>query len=358
MSVQTGAYTVADLLANENQTVAEFGEDRVAEVLLRDLAILNAQIDEQMSWLARPVTALNMRIGRYGVSNRSTFVELDELGNPPAQKIKGGYNMGYPLKKYGGATGWSRDYLAQATVQDFTKGVVERQVGYKTALQRELKVAIYTSTNYTFKDRLITNSIDLPVKAFLNADGQEIMDGPNGEQFDGSTLTHYRANNGWDNTFLKDSVDDLTIHGFTAKPVIVINRNNKSDMEGLADFKPLADDRIVHIATDRTVQYLDRGNIGNRLIGYFHDAEVWVKPWAISDYPFITDVGQPEDKKPLRYRQHHVASMRGLRIASEIDDYPLMAAIMDAYFGFGVQERRNGVVVYFGGGTYVVPTIN
>jgi hypothetical protein len=76
----------------------------------------------------------------------------------------------------------------------------------------------------------------------------------------------------------------------------------------------------------------------------------------VSNYAFVFDAGDP--RKPIRFRQHHIASMRGLRISAEFDDYPLRAQIMDAYFGFGVQERSNGVVVYFGGGSYTAPTFS
>lgn len=357
MSSQLGTLTVADLISNEHQTVAEFGENTIAEVLQRDLAVLNAQVNEQLEWLSSPATTLDSRLGLYGVSNQHEFAEMDELGQPAAVKQAGGQTVGFPLRKYGGATGWTQDYLAQTTVADFARRFSDMQQGYLRALQKQLKLAIYTPTNASVTDRLVENSISLPVKAFLNADSSEIPNGPNGETFDGSTLTHYRANASWDNALLLADVEAVADHGWTNELTIVIHRANKSDIEGLAGFTAYHDDRIVAIANDRTVELLDRENLGNRKIGIFGDAEVWIKPWAIQNYVFITDPGQTGRQKPLRFRQHHVASMRGLRMANSIPDYPLTSQIMDAYFGFGVQNRSNGLVRYFGGGSYVAPSL-
>lgn len=355
MPSQIGGYTVADLLANTHQTVAEFGEDTIAQVLQRDLAILNQNVTEQLSMITEPATTLESRLGLYGTSIDGEFHELDEVGRPPTQRTTAGQTVGFPLRKYGGATGWTRDMLAQMSVRDLAVQFTQRQKGYLAALRRALQLSIYTPTNYSFTDRLITNSISLPVKAFLNADSTSIPNGPNGETFDGSTLTHYVANNGWDNATLLAAVDKLVVHGHTANPIIVIARGNKTNIEALAGFTAFSDDRITYMGTDHTTQRLDRSNPGNRPIGLFGDAVVWVKPWGVSGYCFITDTGA---RKPIRFRQHHIATMRGLRLAAEFDNYPLRAQIMDAYFGFGVQERSNGVVVYFGGGSYSAPTFS
>lgn len=356
MATQIGGLQVSDLLSNVHQTVAQFGEDTIAEVLQRDLSNLNRDVMEQLEMLAEPALTLDSRLGLYGTSTTSEFSELDEYGRPATEKASAGQTVGYPLRKYGGATGWTRDYLAQTTVRDFALQFTNKQKGYLGALRANLQRAIYGSSNYSFTDRLVQNSIALPVKAFLNADGVSIPNGPNGETFDGSTLTHYRANNGWDNATLLAALDALVVHGHTNSPVIIIARGNKSNIEGLAGYTPFSDDRINYVASNSTVQRLTRDNVGNRPIGLFGDAVVWVKPWGVAGYAFITDIGDPI--KPLRFRQHHIESMRGLRISAELEGYPLRANIMDAYFGFGVQNRSNGVVVYFGGGSYTVPTFS
>lgn len=356
MPEQIGGYTVADLIANQHQTVAEFGEDTIAEVLARDLAILNANVTEQLSMVAEVVTSLDSRLALYGTSITGEFHEIEEVGRPPSQRATAGQTVGFPLRKFGGATGWTRDMLAQMTVSDFAIQFTQRQRGYIGAVRKHLQQSIYTPTNETFVDRFVTNTISLPVKRFLNADGAEIPDGPNGETFDGATLTHYVANNGWDNATLLAAVDKLVVHGHTNMPVIVIARGNKTNIEGLAGFTPFSDDRINYVASNSTVERLDRTNVGNRPIGLFGDAVVWIKPWGVTNYCFLFDAGA--SRKPLRMRQHHIPAMRGLRIAAEFDDYPLRAEIMDAYFGFGAYERSNGVVVYFGGVGYTAPTFS
>lgn len=349
----SGAYTIDDLLDVRHQTVDEFGEDTVAEVVLEDLRILNEQIEEQLSFFAMPITEKADRQGIYGTSTSDEMVEIDELGRTTATKVLPGQTVGFPLRKYGRAVGFTRDYFANATVRDFVQHFVTLQKGYHTALQRQIREAIYTPTNSTWIDRFVDN-VSLNVKAFLNADGADIPNGPNGETFDGSTLTHYLANNGWNNAFLIAAVDKLTDHGHTNYPVIIIHKSDQTTVEGLANFTKYADDRLIYVATDRTGRTLDRMNTGNRPIGIFHDAEVWVKPWGINDHPFIFDAASPE--KPLKFRQHHVASLRGFRLAAQFDDYPLRCDIVEAYFGMAPWTRSNGVVVDFGAASYTKPS--
>jgi hypothetical protein len=103
---------------------------------------------------------------------------------------------------------------------------------------------------------------------------------------------------------------------------------------------------------------LDISRLDNRAIGLFGAAEVWVRSWVPAGYVFAYDAGS--DMKPLVYRQHPSAAVRGLRVVAQLDDYPLYAEVMDSYFGFGVWTRTNGAVLYYASGAsaYVDPTIS
>ena len=352
----TGTYTISDLLASDaaNQTIQEFGEETLAEIVQEDLRLLNERVNEQMSRYVQIVTRKEDRHARYGTSVDDQMTEVDEFGKVPTSKQQPGQTVGFPLRKYGFAVGWTRDYMLQATVQDLIVALTASQRAYVNRLQRELQRAIYLSTNYTYADRFV-DKIDLAVKRLVNADGASIPNGPNGETFSGATHTHYTANSGWDNTALGSAVSDLTEHGHTSGVQMIINIANQAAVEALSDFTAYADPRLTYRATDTTTRTLDLNNIGNRAIGIFKEAEVWVKPWALASYALITAVDDPE--KPLKMRQHNVSSVRGLRIAAQNETYPIRADEFEAYLGFGVWSRTNGVVHYAGSGTYADPTI-
>jgi hypothetical protein len=103
-----------------------------------------------------------------------------------------------------------------------------------------------------------------------------------------------------------------------------------------------------------TVEGTNAANQYNRFLGMYGASEVWVKPWAIANYAFTWDAADPV--KSLAIRQDNVAN-QGLRIAAELDLYPLRADYYEADFGIGVWSRTNGAVLYFASGTYASPTI-
>jgi hypothetical protein len=136
---------------------------------------------------------------------------------------------------------------------------------------------------------------------------------------------------------------------------IALNKANEAAFRALTGFTAYTDPRIIYRATDTPGVTLDITRLDNRAIGIFGAAEVWVKPWAIASYLFIWDEMDPN--KPLTYRQRNVQNLQGLRIAAEIDAFPLLAQYMEAEYGFGVWTRTNGVAHYFANATWADPVI-
>ena len=352
-NTKTGVYVVGDLLKINNVNISEFGEDTVADVLRRDLAFFNQRVVEMLGQIAEPITTLTKRISRYGTSVKSDMVEADEFGQPTAQRAKPGVNVGWPLRKYVYAVGWTRDYMLNQTPADAAISATSAQSAYLERLHEELRKAVFFSANYSFVDRFV-DELSLPVKRWVNADGAEIPDGPNGESFDGATHTHFLFSGSLTNAAMVALIDTVTEHGHTRGVRLYINKGQETTMRGLTDFEPYVDPRVTFRATDTAARTLDLSNSGNRAIGIFKEAEVWVKPWVPSNYQFCFALGSG---RPLKFRQHHVSQVRGLRIAFEMDDYPLRANELEAYFGFGAWERTNGAANFSNGGSYTDPTI-
>lgn len=348
---RTGTHTLDDLLAVRDQTVAEYGEDTIAEILQRDLELFNEQVQMMLMDLCE-VTADRQR--RYGTSVDGDMVDTDEFGSPAAQKGEAGATVGFPLFKKTRGVGWTRDYLLMATPADIATATIATQKAYLRAIYNQIRGAVFPSANYTFVDRFV-DKVELAVKRLVNADGAAIPNGPNGEPFDGGTHTHYLATDGLTQSALLAAIDDLVEHDHGEGVRVYINKAEEQTVMGMAGFKAYVDPRIIYRQSDTPGETLDITRINNRAIGILGAAEVWVKPWIPAGYQLIFSSG--EDEKPIAFRQHPVEAVRGLRLAAMLDEYPLRADIFEAYMGAGIWNRTAAVVHYSGGAVYVDPNV-
>lgn len=346
----TGILTIDSLLAVENQSAAEFGLDTIAQVLQADLDAHNAIVADMMGELCE-LSPDRQRL--YGASQEGDMDEVDEFGRARSQQVTPGSQVGFPLRKFTRALGWTSTWFKVHTPADMARAVQGIEKAHLKRLQNEIKVAVFRASNYTYNDHLI-DKFTLAIKRFVNADGYSIPEGPNGEQFDPNTHTHYDASASLTNAALLALIDDIVEHGHGGMVKLCINRGNETAVRGLADFIPYPDPRLVlgtHLNQHGT--RLDISRLDNRAIGTFGAAEVWVKSWTPQHYTFCYDA--EAEGKSLVFRQRPQTALQGLRIASENDDYPLFAQFMEAEFGIGVWTRTNGAVLFSNGGAYVDP---
>lgn len=351
---KTGINSIDDLRLVKYASAADFGLDTINKVLQQDLANFNAAMNEQLKFLAEPLSEQS-RV--YGTSGSLQFDELDEFGVPVSRKNTVGETVSFPLKFYGTAIGFTERAFALKTPGELIEKVLQGQRGYAETVIREIKKAIFNNTNYTFVDSLY-NGVSLGVKRFINADGSVIPDAPDGTAFDGATHTHYIARAAaLANTDVDAALTKVSEHGLTSGLKLFVNKANVSDLSGIGStkFTPLSSAFINYSASDSTVVRMDMSDTSNYLAGYWGGLyEVWVKPWVPANY--ILAVSTDEAEKPLGYRQ--LPGLEGLRIDAENSQFPLIAKNMVAQFGFGVWNRLAGSVLYIGGTSWVNPTIS
>jgi hypothetical protein len=354
MAQRTGTYTLEDLLAARFATVraVEFGIDTLVDVLANDLAVHNAIMEELLGEFADPTFDI---FRRQGSSQDGEFNEVDEIGRTPTQKIQPGQTVGFPLRKFQHAIGWSQDYQDRASVQDFAQSQYNAQKAHRRLVARELKKALYGSVNYTWVDIYAPRAIDVPVKAFWNADGSAIPNGPNGEVFVGATHTHYFGSATLTTSAVDTLINTIVEHGFGARIRIFINRADETGWRALSGFAAYPQPEMTTgtaagIPTNAT---LDITRLDNRAIGRYGAAEIWVKPWAMPNYAVALDIGSAA--KPLAFRRDPIRP--GLYTAANLNAFPLIAEYMQVFMGFGVWNRGNGAVLQFNNATYTVPTI-
>ena len=352
----TGTYVVADLQSITTTNAVNFGLEEIRQTLQRDLDAYNAVSEELAMTLAEPSTD---RERVYGASADGEMYRADEYDRGTTMKGGAGSNVGFPLYKFVKGVGWTRDYFLQSTPQQVANAYLAVRAAHERAFRREIQRAIFGSANFTAFDEFQAPQINLSVKRFVNADSASIPNGPNGETFTAASHTHYDFLDGASPTAasLTALIEDVVEHGHGARILLNINRAAESAVRLLTGFTAYTDpDLILSTASNQLARRLDMSRLDNRAIGKFGAAEVWVRSWVPAGYVFAFDAGS--STKPLVYRQHPVPSIRGLRIAAQLDDYPLYAEMMDSYFGFGVWTRTNGAVLYYAGSAsaYVDPT--
>lgn len=350
MAQRTGHYTISDLLAARFTSAKEFGMDNIQQVLAAELDAHNTLMVQALAELAEPTSDAQ---SIYGSATGGTMVEVDEHGQAPTQKESPGSTVGFPLKLKQFNIGWTETYFLVATPADMAIKMQNAQIAHRREVLLDLKRAIFGSANYSFRDHLVDN-ISVTVRRFLNADGEPIPAGPNGETYAGGSETHYTAEASLTAANLTASIRNVVEKGHGTQVKTAIALANEAAVRALTGFTPYVDARLRPTEGD-PVTTVDHTRIDNRAIGILDASEVWVKPWAITGYAFTWDAGS--SNKPLKYRQQSASALQGLRIAAELSSHPLHAQMMEARYGFGVWTRTNGAVHQFTNGTYQNPTI-
>lgn len=359
MAQNTGTFSMDQLLAARFplQNQGPYTYDNVASSIQAEISAYNAEMTSVLSELCEITTE---RVMAYGSQLAGDMIEVDEFGRAPTQNSLPGAMVAFPLRKYQFATGWTQDWLNQATVADIAARANAAISAHRRKVAREIAKALFGSGNYTFVDRF-RDSVSLTIKRLVNADGDAMPVGPNGETFDGSTHTHYvaAASTAPTKAEYQALIDHIIEHGHGGGVILAINRAQESAFRTTAstDFNAYYDANVITGAdVTRGDGALDVTRLDNRAIGRFHGAEVWTKSWVPSGYTAVYD---PTDaRKPLAFRQQVSTSLQGLRTAAQFNQYPLHAEYMEAYFGLGGNYRTNGAVMdNDGSGTYTDPSL-
>jgi hypothetical protein len=353
MAASFGTYTISDLLAVTQQSVIQFDENRVFDAIDAYLTAHNMLVDDMLTSLVERTTERYVGVGGIAAMDMQ---ELDEFGRADAQKIVPGDALGIPLRQFGGAIQWTRKYMENATPAEVAGQVTAMTTADMLNVQRQIKKALFLSTNYSFIDYL-TDKVSLPVKRLLNADSFSIPAGPNGETFTAASHTHYIARV---STLAASDISALITtvaeHYNTGTVMLFINQAQESAVRAFtSNFTGYVDARIRPADTATVaVGALDQTNVYNRAIGLFDQAEVWVKPWVPANYMFAWVMGQP---KPLAMRERRTGS-GAFKLDYDNETYPLRAKQYGREFGIGVRNRVNGAVLYTGATSYADPTIS
>lgn len=352
MAKTTGTYDVSALFAATTQSVADFGAENIALTLAADNGNFTAQVNNALDEVSESTTERQIAVG---TSIGGDMMEQGEYGQGPTQRDQPGYLVGVPLRRFQFPIGWTTQWRKNAMAADFAVKNAAAQGADLRRIRYQLQKAIFTPTNYTFKDRLVDN-INLSVKAFINADSTGIPNGPNGETFDGTTHTHYDGSATLTVAALTALIQDVIEHRNGAKIRVVFNVVDAGTVGALTGFVPNQMPYLSQFATSASVAAnprLDISRTDNRQIGWFGAAEIWTKPWGVANYAVAYDVDAPQ--KPLARRVEK--NDLGFHIAGEIESEPLHANFAEHFYGLSAWNRFALAVLRFNNGTYAAPTL-
>ncbi len=351
-----GTLSSLDSLQAIRQSVADYGEDRAWDSISIAMDAWNRQAEDMSGELWERGTEQQRA---YGTLDTKQMQEMDQWGTPEVQKVTAGVTVGFPLRRYGDAIGWTYDFMLQNTVAQLAAEVDAIAGADFRNMMRAAKQALYVSTNYSFVDKLGggggTPNVTLAVKALVNNDGLALPVGPNGETY-ATSHNHYLANATLTAGVLTNLIVTVQEHFNEGTPIVVISQTDEATVRALTGFIADVDARIVQPQTATyTTSGVDVRNLYDRRIGLFGAAEVWIKPWAIPNYALCYIRGNMP--RPLLMRVPERTELANLRLVVDDERHPLYARAYERRFGMGAWNRVAAGVLYFAGGAYVNPTI-
>jgi len=351
-----GTLFTLDSVAQTTTTIGEVGEEKIWKNLDGYFAAHNLLFNQALALVAERTTE---RLRRYGGTADVIAQELGEFGQPSAQKLSPtGYNIGFPLRRYGYALQWTRFAFENMSAEEFSKQVNGVTDADEQRLYSAIRTALFKPTNSVFTDWQQTPTIDLTVKALLNADGEVVPTGPSAVSFNGATHTHYSgvtAANAPTAAEVNALIENVVEHYNTGNVAVYINRGSEAAFRAFAGFSAYIDARLLNQTTGLVATgALDVRNLYDRAIGILNGAEVFVKPWVPVGYAVCVGLGADA---PLVVRQPVPQTARDLRLVAQDENHPLRATEWEHRYGVAVWNRSSAAVLdtVTGGGVYAQP---
>lgn len=349
-----GTLSTLDTLAAIRQSVVAYGEDRAWDSISQALEAHNNQVNEMMGSLIERSTDTRRS---YGTSDTKSMEEMDQFGQGDAQKVTAGVTNDFPLRRFGNSLQWTRQWMASNSAQQLASEIAAIFDADRNQIIRQAKRAIFTSTtNSSYVDYLgFPAGTTLVIRAFANNDGSGYPVGPNGEVF-ATSHTHYLANATLTTTVATNLITAVQEHYNSGQPVVVISSTDEAAWRALTGFIALVDPRVtINANANQPILRANYTDLYNRDIGYYGNALIRIRPWAIAGYAFAYIEGQ---SPMLVMRVPSQAPQFGdLQFLYEDERLPLRARSYERQFGIGVWQRVGGAVLDFGHGSYTLPSI-
>jgi hypothetical protein len=295
------------------------------------------------------------------------FEEATEFGEPKGIRIGTPFVAGYDFKWYDLAQRFTWLFLAESSAEQI------RAIN-ATALEADNRLVftkVFKAMFSNVNSSAVVNDQNVNVYRFWNNDG---VQGP--PPYLNTTFatshTHYLSSGGatidsGDITALEDTLYE---HGYRLslgyRLVLLVNRQEGKTIRGFKTTNNTPDpyDFIPSAAFGGGVFIPANGGVISRPPGEALPNEIGTYgPFIVveEDYipaGYVVAIATGGDKNinnPVGFRQHEVASLRGLRLVGGQRDYPLTDSFYQHGFGTGIRHRGAGAVMKITAGAYSIP---
>lgn len=294
----------------------------------------------------------------YEMPGGGTLQDIDEHDNPLPRTQLSAYDVAYPIRGGGDATGTDRISRALMTFAEANRAVQQATLADKRWHINYMMASVLRDTEYPFLDRgrrRLPGAGQLTIKPLANGDTTEYL---TNEGAGVGTDNHYLVLEGAisaSNNPFPQIHEELVEHSDVPGEVdVYVPRGLVADIEALPGFREPRDPKITYGSGESTVAEGDKG-IGDKYIGYVSECNIIRMNSLPAGYMFA----QMRNQKPLAYRQYPAASVQGLFQETHSPDGNHLETRFLRYGGYGVRNRVAALVMQVGvaaGGTYTAPT--
>lgn len=325
----------------------------VREAIQRTLDHENARNQRFRSRLSQDVNQAKLY---FQMPGGGRLQDLDEHGNPLPTQLFSAYDVAFPIRGGGDATGSDRVSRAHMTVSEANYATQEATLKDRRWHISYIIASLLRSTSYTFLDRgrrQFPGAGELSIKPLANGDGTNYLtDWGRGVSED----NHYKAQadpiSASANPF-PALHEDLTHHVDSEAPVdVYVAEDLVPSIELLPNFREPRDPQVTYGSGESTVARGDRG-IGDEYIGYVDRCNII----AMRSMPSSYMMGHLRNQQPLGFRQYPAASVQGLFQETHSPDGNHMETRYLRFGGYGVRNRTAAVVYQIGAAEYSDPAL-
>lgn len=315
------------------------------------------------TWRGRLSTDVSVAKEWYEMPGGGTLQDLDEHGNPLPRVHLSAYDVAFPIRGGGDATGNDRISRALMTFADGNRAVQQATRADKRWHLNYMTAALLRNTSYNILDRGRRRMIgagSLTIKPLANLDTTEyITNGGDGVGTDNHYLGLVGAISASNNP-LPQIYDELIEHmedpGVGQSEIdVYVARDQVAAIEALPSFREPRNVNITYGSGESTVADGDKG-LGDRYVGYADGCHII----RMNSLPNGYLMGHLREAKPLGYRQYPAAQVQGLFQETHMPDGNHMETRFLRYGGYGCRNRVAACVMQVGlaaGGVYTVPTL-
>lgn len=311
----------------------------------------NRQMGAIMNLFVEPTTEYSRRFIQ---TSSHRLQPLDDNGRARPVRMRGYYDVAWPIQEAG--TAWGANYVARAkmTVGDanrITASMLEADMRW---MRDHILAAFLDDDGWTFSDERWGS---LAIAPIANGDAvtYQILGGADTMATDDHITATATAIDDATNPFIA-AADDLREHPENGNTVVFfIPTNIRAAVTDLDTFFGSPDPNLTEgVGLTRLATSLN-ATVPGEVLGYESASKAWFVEWKSlpTNYTIGTTLG---GIAPLRMRQDVETVLNGFQRVADRADHPFLESQFLRRAGFGAWNRVNAYVLYTGGGAYAVPT--